>query len=114
MTDERWEEFVESAMKNFDDVTLTKENLEVETDQGIEVRGTEDVLEFQNEAGRFRLVRENRPVVLEKKEFYSHRAGDTARTEYKFSETEFSHKLRVYRENRYGDWEEISADRLGL
>ena len=62
----------------------------------------------------YKLVRENRPVVLEKKGLYSHRAGQSAQTQYKFSETEFSHKLKVYKEMGFEDWEEVTLDKLGL
>ena len=52
--------------------------------------------------------------MLDKIQHYSHRQGDTARTEYVLSDTEFSHKVRVYQENEYGDWEEVKAESLGL
>ena len=37
-----------------------------------------------------------------------------AQTQYKFSETEFSHKLRVYKEEGFEEWDEITLDKLGL
>jgi len=43
-------------------------------------------------------------IVLAKKELYSHRAGQSAQTEYKFSQTEFSHKLRVFKEIDFDDY----------
>jgi hypothetical protein len=115
MTDEKWEQLVEVAQKNFQNVKLSHEDLILETADGPQKRGTQDILVFDHPAGgRYKLVRENHPVVLEKKEMFSHRAGDTARTEYKFSETEFSHKLRVYKEVDFDEWEEITLDKLGL
>lgn len=115
MTNEKWEQLVEMARKNFAGVSLKTEDLAVETQDGIQNRGTQDILEFDHPAGGcYRLVRENRPVILEKKEHFSHRAGDTARTEYKTSDTEFSHKLRVYKELDFDEWEEITLDKLGL
>ena len=45
---------------------------------------------------------------------YSHRQGDTAHSEYKLSETEFSHRIRVYKEEGFDDWEEVTLDKLGL
>lgn len=114
MQDERWQELVEMAKKNFKNVELATEDLTRETAEETIHSGTKDILKFQTPQGDFELVRENRPVVLEKKEHYSHRPGDTARTEYKLSETEFSHKLRVYKENLNGELEEITLDSLGL
>ena len=115
MNDERWQQTVDMAKKNFQDVSLTTEELIRETQDGPIKQGTQDILIFKQPSGcRKRLIRENKPVVLEKKEHYSHRMGDTARTEYKFSETEFSHRLRVYKESGFEDWDEITLDKLGL
>ena len=115
MQDEKWQELVETAKKHFQSVTLTKEDLVMDTQDGPVVQGTQDVLEFKHPTGtRYRLIRENKPVVLEKKELFSHRAGQSAQAQYKFSETEFSHKLRVYKEVDFDDWEEITLDSLGI
>lgn len=116
MTDERWEQFVETAQGRFENVGITLEKWH-EDDHGNAVEnGTKNVVEFNlpNGGDRFRVERENRPAILDKKQHYSHRQGDTARTEYVLSDTEFSHKVRVYKENDYGDWEEVRAESLGL
>ncbi|MCL5667303.1 MAG: hypothetical protein M1383_06055 [Patescibacteria group bacterium] len=115
MQDEKWQQLVEAAKQNFKNVEYRTEDLIAETADGPQKQGTRDILEFDHPSGgRYRLIRENKPVVLEKKEHFSHRQGDTARTEYKFSETEFSHKLKVYREIDFDEWEEITLDKLGL
>lgn len=115
MTDEKWMEVTEMAKKNFKGAELHLEDLTVETPDGQQKQGTREILTFKHPAGgSYRLVRENRPVVLEKKELYSHRAGQSAQAQYKFSETEFFHKLKVYRESGLGEWEEITPDKLGL
>ncbi len=114
MIEEKWQQLVEIAQKNFKNVKLTHEDLIMDTQDGPIKQGTQDILIFENPSGKFKLVRENRPVVLEKKEMYSHRAGQSAQTQYKFSETEFFHKLRVYRAEGFDDWEEITLDKLGL
>ena len=95
-------------------MSLTHEDLIMDTQDGPIKHGTQDILIFQNPSGRYRLIRENKPVVLEKKELYSHRAGQSAQTQYKFSETEFSHKLKVYKEADFEEWEEVTLDKLGL
>ncbi len=115
MTDERWEQFEEDAKKRFTDVVIKDETWS--DDRGDEIQtGTQNVVEFSlpGTTDRYRVVRENRPLVLDKKLHYSHRQGDTARTEYILSDTELSHKLRVYKEDDYGDWQEITAGELGL
>ncbi|MEK7617568.1 MAG: hypothetical protein AAB410_00295 [Patescibacteria group bacterium] len=115
MQDDRWQQLVEMARKNFRNVSQHSEDLIMETQDGPIKQGTKDLLLFDHPSGdKYKLVRENRPLVLEKKQHFSHRMGDTARTEYKHSETEFSHKLRVYKEVGFDEWEEITLDRLGL
>jgi hypothetical protein len=115
MTDERWEQFVETAQSRFEEVGISMEKLIDDHDNEVE-NGTANVVEFTmpQTSDRYRIVRENRPAVLDKKQHYSHRQGDTARTEYVFSDTEFSHKVRVYKEDNYGEWEEVRAESLGL
>lgn len=115
MTDERWDQFVETAQDRFENIGISRESLE--DDKGFLVEnGTRNVVEFTmpGTGEMYKVVRENRPVVLDKKQHYSHRQGDTARTEYILSDTELSHKIRVYKENDYGDWEEVRAESLGL
>lgn len=115
MTNEKWEELAEMAQKNFKGAKLSQEDLILETQDGPQKQGTKDVLEFTHPSGdNYRLIRENKPIVLEKKELYSHRAGQSAQAQYKFSQTEFSHRLRVYKEVGFDDWEEMTLDSLGL
>lgn len=115
MTDERWEQFVEDGKKRFADMVVLEETWS--DDRGDEIQtGTQDAVEFTlpGTTDRYRVVRENRPLVLDKKLHYSHRQGDTAQTQYILSDTELSHKLRVYKEDDYGEWQEVTAGELGL
>ena len=113
MTEEKWEQIVEMVKKNYPNATLRVEDLVMDTSEGEVVNGTEDVLAFTNSIGEnFEIVRENKPAVLEKKELYSTRAGQAAQTQYKFSDTEMSHKLRVYKETEDGEWKEITLDKV--
>lgn len=107
MTDEKWEQFVELVKDKFRDVELYTEDADV---------GTEDVLIFTHASGsRYKVVRENRPVVVDTKEFYSHRPGDTARVVKEYSDSEFSHKVRVYKlDDMDEEMEELTPDNLGL
>ena len=114
MTDERWQQFIELAKDQFDNVEVSTEDLLVQSIDGPEVRGSVDILVFERGGDTYKLKRENRPLVLERKEHHAKRATDTTQVEYKFSTTEFSHKLHVYKETDSGDWDEISSDSLGL
>lgn len=115
MTNERWEQFIELAKQQFSGVEVSTEDLVYQSEDGPQKQGTVDILEFEHKNGdRYRLERENKPKVLEKKMHYAKRATDTAQAEYVFSDTEFTHKLRVYKEGLSGDWEEISLTDLGL
>lgn len=114
MTNERWEEFVEGIKNQYDDYSIRHEEWEVEYGEQRDGASV-DILEFTGpDKNRYKLVRENTPLVLDKKHHYSHRQGDTARTEYVLSDTELSHKLKVYKEDDYGDWQEITPSALGL
>jgi hypothetical protein len=112
MNNERWEALVQQAKKNFKDVSLENADLNVETADGLVNQGTEDILTFTNENGRFMIVRENKPQVLDKKMHFSHRQGDSARTEYTFSDTELSHKIRMYMEDDMGEWQELETENI--
>jgi hypothetical protein len=114
MTDEKWQQLIDVAELQFKNVELKTEDLMVDTPDGPQKQGTVDILIFENPKGRYKLERENRPKILSKKEHYSHRAGDTARTEYQVSDTEVTHKLRVYEDTGYDDWQEVTLDSLGF
>lgn len=114
MTDEKWKQLIDIAELQFQNVEVKTEDLIVTTEEGQQKQGTKDILIFENPKGRYMLVRENRPRILSKTEHYSHRQGDTARTEYKLSDTEVTHKLKVYEDMGYDDWDEITLDSLGL
>ena len=103
MTDDKWELLVERTKRTAKEVSLRTETLE-------DGRSTEDILEFLTDAGWFMLVRENKPVLLEKKLHYSHRQGDSAQAEYIFSETELSHKVTVFRDDGAGEWVKMDTD----
>src|SRR6185295_4993309 len=88
MIEEKWQDLVSTAQKHFKNVSLTHEDLIMESKDGPIITGKQDILIFENAAGKFKVVRESRPVVLEKKEIFSHRAGQAAEAHYKFSDTE--------------------------
>ena len=97
MQDDKWEELKEETRRKFQVEEEGREDLLLETADGTVKQGEAEFLIFHSPLGRVKLARESRPMVLDKKFIYSHRAGDSARTEYQLSDTEFSHKLKVYK-----------------
>ena len=76
MNDEKWQALIEQVKTKFQDVSLTTEDLLQMTGEGEVKAGTQDILEFETPQGRFRIIRENKPVLLDKKMHFSHRQGD--------------------------------------
>ena len=110
MTDEKWEALKEELKRKFKVEDEHFEDLEVETADGPIKRGQIEVLIFESPIGKVKLARESHPVVLDKKEFYSHQQGKAARIEYVFSETDFVHKIKAYKWDDYNDeWKEMDA-----
>ena len=110
MDTDRWEQIKENIRKNFKVVEETTEDLMVHTQDGEVKNGTAEILIVESPMGRIKLAYESRPVVLDKKFIYSHRAGQAARTEYEYSDTEFSHKIKAYKwSDETDEWKEIDA-----
>jgi len=110
MQDEQWDQLKENLRSKFEVEKEDEEDLLAETSEGLVKQGNTEVLIVKTPMGRIKLARESRPVVLDKKFIYSHRAGQAARTEYTFSDTEFSHKLKVYKwDDNDEQWKEIDA-----
>jgi hypothetical protein len=109
MNNEKWEELVEL-------VQSTCKHVDVDTRESEESghKIIEDVLDFENDKGHFRFIRTTKPLVLDKKQFYSHRPGDTARTEYKLSDTEVTYKMDMFEENDMGDWVELRPENFSF
>jgi hypothetical protein len=111
MTDEKWEELKEETKRKFKVEEEDREDLIMEVENELVKQGFVEFIIFDSPLGRIKLARESRPVVLDKKFIYSHRAGAAARTEYEFSDTELSHKLKVYKWSDDNDkWQEIDAE----
>ena len=110
MDNDRWEALKEELHRKFKVEDEHFEDLMVNTGEGPVVAGKVEVLIFPTPLGKIKLARESKPVVLDKKEFYSHQQGKSARVEYKFSDTEFSHKIKAYKWDDYNDeWKEMDA-----
>ena len=114
MIDEKWEALKEELKRKFEVEDEHFEDLIMQTEDGPVVQGKVEIIVFESPLGKIKLTRESKPVVLDKKEIYSHQQGKSARTEYTFSDTEFSHKIKAYKWDDYlDDWKEIDADSFG-
>ncbi|MBX4186899.1 MAG: hypothetical protein KW802_01390 [Candidatus Doudnabacteria bacterium] len=110
MDTDRWEQIKENIKSKFPVLEEGTEDLMVPTAEGDVKNGKAEFIVAQTPLGKIKLVFESRPVVLDKKTIYSHRAGQAARNEYEFSESEFSHKVKAYKWNDDEDeWKEIDA-----
>lgn len=110
MQDDKWEALKEELKRKFKVQDEHFEDLIMQTADGPVVGGKVEVIIFESPIGKIKLTRESKPVVLDKKMIYSHQQGKSARTEYTFSDTEFSHKIKAYKWNDDNDeWKEIDA-----
>ena len=109
MNDEKWLDLKEEIKTKFEVLEDKTEDLIVETEEGKKKIGTQDILICQSPLGKIKLVRINRPVILDKKVHY-HRRKEGSRVEYVYSDTEFTHRLEAYKWNEEeGVWEKIDA-----
>lgn len=117
MTDQRWQEIKAITKKNFPVFTEKTEPLFLKTglteDSQKEI-GHKEILIFSGPKGKTKLEYLVKPVVLEKKEHYSHRAGTQSRTEYILSDKEFVRKLQAYQwSEKDNAWETIDQENVG-
>ncbi len=114
MQNDKWEDLKTELKRKFPVEEERVEDLIKQTVDGPLVAGKAEILIFESPIGRTKIVRESRPIVLDKKEFYSHQQNQSARTEYEFSDTEFSHKIKAYKWDNYeDDWQEMNAEAFG-
>jgi hypothetical protein len=108
---DRWTQLKESLKGKFEIEEEGSEDLMMNTSDGPVKHGTAEFLVMQTPVGRVKLACQKKPLVLDKKQVYSHRAGQSARTEYEFSETESTYKLKAYKWNDLEEaWDEIDAE----
>jgi hypothetical protein len=110
---DHWEQIKENVKSKFEVEDEGTEDLQMETQDGLIKQGKSEFLVAHTPLGKIKLAFETRPLVLDKKEHYSHRAGQAARTEYVFSDTEKTHKLKAYKWNDLEErWDEIDASKF--
>lgn len=108
MNDERWEQLKENLKGKFEVLEERREELIMQTEDGPIKQGDQEILVVKSPVGKIKLACDIRPRVLEKKLHYTHQQGKSAYAEYKFSETEKTYKLRLFKWNEVEyDWEEL-------
>lgn len=108
---DQWQVLKEKVTSKFPAEEEGVEDLIMDTKDGEVKQGTAEFVVITTPLGRVKLSFQKRPLVLDKKFIVSHRAGQDARTEYTFSDTEFTYKLRAYKWNEVDeDWDEIDAE----
>lgn len=90
MTDEKWENLVEQIQRKFGIEARTQ-------NEPVEDAGVREVVVFKSPAGKMKLERVSRPIVLDKRILYSKRAASGRSVEYTYSPTEKSHRERLFR-----------------
>lgn len=107
MTDERWENILAHIKDNFE---LTDQHTEDLSEE--EGRGTVEIAEFTGPLGKMKLTRTTQPLVLGKKIFGSKRIGSQTTVEYLYSDTETTHRFRVFRFDEVNDaWQEMAKEK---
>jgi hypothetical protein len=99
VTDEKWEALLEQIQRKFGIEAHTQK-------EPVEDGGFREVVIFKSPAGKMKLERVSRPLVLDKRIHYSKRAQSGRSVEYVYSKTEKSHRERLFRWTVTG-WEEL-------
>ena len=106
MNEERWEDLVDKIDSKFGIESYTKEDLYKVLDNGEKRKhGYKHVMVFNGRQGKMKLERISKPVVMDKKVFYSGKKSD-ARVDYVYSNKEFAHKVIAYQWDGK-EWNEI-------
>jgi hypothetical protein len=114
MTQERWDNLTEMIEAKFGIDERHTEELDLGEDAAKKpIKGEKEVIEFQGPMGKMKLERITKPLVLDKKTRYTRRIGSQTKVDYVYSETEKTHRLKVYRFINE-EWEEVKADTFGI
>lgn len=106
MTEDKWIELLERIDRQFTMVDRTIEDVPTGP-------GEIETVVFQGPMGTMKVERTVRPVVLDKKQHFTNRAGAGASTEYVYSPTEKSDRVKVYRQTpTTEEWVEVDGDAL--
>ncbi len=107
MTEDKWIELLEQIDRKFTMLDRTIEDVPTGP-------GEIETVVFEGPMGKMKVERTVKPVVLDRKQRYSNRLGAGASTEYTYSETEKSDRVRLFRyDAKADDWIEIDAGAIG-
>lgn len=110
MTEEKWEEVKTNIKRQFEIEEEGTEDLEVETADGLIKQGEAEFVIFESPLGRTKLQLQKKARLEDKKYHFSHRQGDSARVEYKFSETDTVLTMKAYKwDDALDEWKEIDG-----
>lgn len=108
MNDERWDNLNKIINDRFEIIEDYEEEIP-ETD-GV---GYVGVVVFSTPAGTIKLERYVRPVVLNKKTFYSKRSEGEVAVKYDYSKEETTQNLKIYKLDEINDrWQEINENNI--
>lgn len=115
MNDERWYELKDKLKSRFGEVAESDNHEEHEDDVGHTMKSRTETLVFNSELGKLKIERISRPKILDKKAHY-HKGAGVAKVEYIVSDTEYSHKINVYKMDEAGEWQplDLPAERLSF
>ncbi len=127
MTPDRWQQIKQTVKKQFSLEEQGVEDLLVNTAEGQVKQGKAEFVIFSARGARLpvgqgsafggeklKLQFQKKPRLEEKKYHFSHRQGDSAQVEYKFSETEMVYNLKAYKwDETQEEWKEINASNFG-
>jgi hypothetical protein len=106
MNDDKWELMVEQIRRKF---KVTEHDTSEPDPRDKAVR---EVIVFEGPTGPMKLERVTRPLVLEKKAIYSHRAGGGVNYEYVLDPVEKTHREALFRWENNG-WTEMDLSAIG-
>lgn len=101
MTLEKWESIIGNIKDNF--------KVEEQGNEHFDEHGGIDVefIIFKGPLGKMKLEFITKPLVLDKKTFYSQRIGSKTQVEYIYSKDEKSRKFKAHKDED-GEWKEIN------
>lgn len=115
MTQEKWEEIKSNIAKSFAIEEQGREDLLVQTGDGEIKQGEAEFVIFESPLGRTKLQLQKKPRLEEKQYHFSHRQGDSARVEYKFSETDTVLTFKAYKwDDAADEWREMDAGNFNV
>ena len=107
MTEERWETIIGHIKDNFELVDLRTEEFSEEMGPG-----SVEIVEFKGPLGLMKLERTTQPLILDKKVLGSRRIGSDSTIEYKYSDTEKTHRFTAFKRNEDDNgWLEMKMER---